>query len=578
MTAGEHPGPTPSTVKRLYALAFRCAHPDCPRPLYTQNNETGDLVLNSRIAHIHARSPGGPRWIEMSAEDNRAEANLLLLCIEHSYEIDEVPERYPADLLREWKRAQLDEYERVQRGWPLNDAEAAEVLQESSSAAVEHHHAGAVLGAVRAAERLSLAARRARLGPAAAAASWRAMRARTRAQYLITDADGNRLDVEPSHLETAQYRAALVTALNDAASSLAQGSDDAKVELAAIRAIRPALEPWSAWACLAVDEVITASSTWPEPPSLEDDDRLERALTNLAAATAAITAKWRGEETAPPPAAPTPEPPRSPDPLREHRALLEQARPFARVDHRAYEPALREELAAAAERATSVPPVPSAMAIDLVATCRLAAAVAGNADDNELAVLADRDARRRPLSAAVLLLAEAAKVASERGRPGPEERAKATLVALWDSIDWSDPSSWDSDDVNGHRMFWVASRATSPAHVQERLTQALRQRPELVLPLVAACAEWVEQRASYDFNVLLGIGPRYHQIAPWFPINAVVAAADSVAPEYASVTVNAFGETEGGDALSLLAQVVWLASRSAPSSTASEPQRNGDDL
>ena len=81
-TVKEHPLPTVATVKQLYASAFRCAKPDCLRPLYKTNDDTGDLVLNSRIAHIHARRAGGPRWIEMSAEDNRSASNLVLLCIE----------------------------------------------------------------------------------------------------------------------------------------------------------------------------------------------------------------------------------------------------------------------------------------------------------------------------------------------------------------------------------------------------------------------------------------------------------------------------------------------------------------
>ena len=114
MTASAHPEPTPATVKRLRAgVPLRAT--DCSRPLYKQDNDTGDLALNSRVAHIHARRPGGPRWIEMHPEDNRADANLLLLCIEHSYEVDELPDLYPAELLREWKQAQLDEHEQAQR-------------------------------------------------------------------------------------------------------------------------------------------------------------------------------------------------------------------------------------------------------------------------------------------------------------------------------------------------------------------------------------------------------------------------------------------------------------------------------
>jgi len=65
---GAHPEPSAGSVKALYARAFRCARPDCQRPLYKQDNETGDLVLSSRVAHIHARRRGGPRWIEMTAE------------------------------------------------------------------------------------------------------------------------------------------------------------------------------------------------------------------------------------------------------------------------------------------------------------------------------------------------------------------------------------------------------------------------------------------------------------------------------------------------------------------------------
>jgi hypothetical protein len=70
-------------MRELYGTAFRCAHPECNRPLYKVSDETGDRVLNSRVAHIHARRKGGPRWIEMPAEENRAFDNLVLLCHRH---------------------------------------------------------------------------------------------------------------------------------------------------------------------------------------------------------------------------------------------------------------------------------------------------------------------------------------------------------------------------------------------------------------------------------------------------------------------------------------------------------------
>jgi hypothetical protein len=204
--------------------------------------------------------------------------------------------------------------------------------------------------------------------------------------------------------------------------------------------------------------------------------------------------------------------------------------------------------------------VPSALAVGLSATCRLAAAVAGNAADDELAALTEQDSRRRPLSAAVLLLAEAAQAAEDRGRPAPKERAEAALAALWDSVDWSDPGSWDGADANGHSMLWAGSRITSPEHVKERLSQVLAQRPDLVLPLVAACAGWDESRDRDDWRVL-GFRRRYRELPAWFPVQAVVTAAASAAPNAASVAVDAFGETDGDDAESLLAQVLWLAER-----------------
>jgi hypothetical protein len=549
-----------STVKRLYAHAFRCANPDCSRPLYTQNNDTGDLVLNSRVAHIHARQPGGPRWIEMPEEDNRADANLVLLCIEHSYEIDEFPDSFPADLLRDWKQAQLDEYGRAQRSWPLSDADAGRVL-EASSRAIEHHHAGAVLGVVRTAQRLALATPKARRGPAARAADWRTARARARRAFTGWDEDGNSVYAEPSRHETEQLRAALIAALVEACEILTPLTEDVKVELAAVEATRPAIKPWSGWVSRAVEEVVAASSTWPSPPGLEDDGRLDAAVSGLAAATEALTAAWRDESAAPspPPLAPEPGPtPVRRDLLREHRELLERARPYTRVDHRPYDAALRADLAAAAERAATIPPVPTALGVGLSATCGLAAAVAANADDHELATLMEQDAQRRPISAAVVLLEETARVAEKRGRLTVQDQAKAVLAGLWDSIDWSDPDMWDDEDKNLHVAPWAGSRVTSPEEVKERLSNAVTLRPEIVPDLVKACAGWEERRDSYDWS-MRGFQRRYSALPPWFPIESVVAAIPSIAPSAASVAMDAFGETVKDDTESLLAQVLHLA-------------------
>jgi hypothetical protein len=134
----EHPPPTEAAVKELYANAIGCANPQCKAPLYRLNSDD-TRTLNSRVAHICARRENGPRWdTEMSSEENRSVSNLLVMCIPHSYEVDD-PQRvhlFSKKLLRSWKERQLAEYDETRNGWRLTDAEAEEVIRESYAAEV----------------------------------------------------------------------------------------------------------------------------------------------------------------------------------------------------------------------------------------------------------------------------------------------------------------------------------------------------------------------------------------------------------------------------------------------------------
>jgi hypothetical protein len=132
----EHPPPTDASVKFLYAHAFRCAYENCQRPLYRVEEQTGERILNSRICHICARREGGPRWDpNQSGEDNRSQQNLVLMCVEHASTIDEPStlNAYPADLLRGWKRKQLEEYDRLKQGWAIDTEMAREAIENSFS-------------------------------------------------------------------------------------------------------------------------------------------------------------------------------------------------------------------------------------------------------------------------------------------------------------------------------------------------------------------------------------------------------------------------------------------------------------
>lgn len=138
----EHPDPSSATAKYLYGNAYRCAHnaeKKCGRPLYRVDEQTGERILNSRICHIHARREGGPRWDPaQSAEDNRSEGNLILMCLEHASAIDNpaLVAAYPPDRLRDWKAKQLAEFDQLAQGWKLTDSMADEVIKASAGPSV----------------------------------------------------------------------------------------------------------------------------------------------------------------------------------------------------------------------------------------------------------------------------------------------------------------------------------------------------------------------------------------------------------------------------------------------------------
>ena len=77
---------------------------------------------------------GGPRWDpNQSAEENRSEQNLVLMCVEHADTID-IPQtlpNYPAEKLSEWKHKQLEQYRRIEQGWALDETMAQEVIEAS---------------------------------------------------------------------------------------------------------------------------------------------------------------------------------------------------------------------------------------------------------------------------------------------------------------------------------------------------------------------------------------------------------------------------------------------------------------
>jgi hypothetical protein len=92
-------GPKLKVKQALFALSGnRCAFPECDAAMFRDDTIVGD------ICHIQAQSPGGPRYVDgLSREELHGMKNLMLLCKLHHKIVDEHPDQYTSEQLRELK-------------------------------------------------------------------------------------------------------------------------------------------------------------------------------------------------------------------------------------------------------------------------------------------------------------------------------------------------------------------------------------------------------------------------------------------------------------------------------------------
>lgn len=561
-----HPRPTETTIRELYGHAFSCAFDGCHEWLYSQAPGAARPVLNSRVAHIHARSPGGPRWLPgMSSEENRGPENLLLMCIKHSYEIDADEALFPADLLRKLREAQLQEYLDVRNAWTLNDDQVEEVSRLSFDSPTIA--APVITGIVEAAERAVRRAESTRTGPAVAAATWRGERARTRGMMSGRDSEtGERIYAEPSRVEQGRHKALVLEQLEAVNTELGPLIEDVQAKTATARHTNLATEQWCDWVTRAAEELLAAASTWPWEPPYEDDNRLNEAATDLRAAATALAAALRGEAPDPAPVPPTPP---GPDPAAaafaearaRHLDLLERGRAYAYVETNPYDPDLRTEVAEAAGEVTAVPPVWSSTEYRLDTAARVAASLTKNTTDSQGIDIIDEDRTRRPLVAAAALLSELWRAMTDAGRDTLADQARDALLAELNANDWATDDGWVENTINGAFMFQYWAHWRTPDEPKAALADALRAAPERLDDVILGCAQWMEQRPSFNEPGPVSAVPTYRELPPWFPTEAVVATAATRYPQVRPATSrhNAGAHAKAPTVERLLAHILRLA-------------------
>jgi hypothetical protein len=81
----------------------RCAV--CRRQVLTEGTETDDPSIFGEEAHIIARSQGGPRAGGLPEDQLDSHENLILLCREHHKQVDDQPNHFTVERLRQIKQA-----------------------------------------------------------------------------------------------------------------------------------------------------------------------------------------------------------------------------------------------------------------------------------------------------------------------------------------------------------------------------------------------------------------------------------------------------------------------------------------
>lgn len=527
----QHRAPTEKTIKQLYGTAIRCAFPKCKEPLYKQEGK-GD-ALNSEVAHIHARSRGGCRWLEgMTEKDNRSKQNLLLLCPPHHSLVDdkEHEETYTAEMLQEWKKKQLKRgAEAPDRKKKLPSKSQMKMLLRLMK---EGRGSDRTEALERATARLIATVQQSRVPAHGIAARWKAEVDRTQRDSNVWEVEsGNRPVLRPPNAVKRDYEDEIRVALTSAVEECSPLCVDVETELAMATSSATEAGPWSSWLQGGVTELMKQAGSWPSRLWPNDDEPFLRAVEDLRAAQDALSRRLQGKKAPAPPelAASADSTTEFDRQLARHGELLQRCSPFLRAENRPYDADLRAEVIAQVAFASQLPFAHPFLSLGLIHTAITAAYIARRATDEEITGIIEEDRERRPVFVAAELLTQLEDVLEKDGRSPLATKAHEELVRFADSFDYSDAQGWQDNEAGALRMLDLFAMVTSSNQVRDRIAAAASSSPE-----IAGLIVFYTARTSTLISHETGqMGHELNQRRPpeWLPVEELVKGAGFIPVE-----------------------------------------------
>lgn len=98
---------TPAVRRELAKrVRYRCGVPRCPNVTVGPRKGSTKAASSGWTAHIHGAAPGSARYrANMTPAQRRSPHNGIHMCAHHGMVVDKNAKRYPASLMRRWKRA-----------------------------------------------------------------------------------------------------------------------------------------------------------------------------------------------------------------------------------------------------------------------------------------------------------------------------------------------------------------------------------------------------------------------------------------------------------------------------------------